>query len=185
MKKAKGIIYNMYSYLIPTMVLLVYIGYIAVRSSKNQPIVYVQDSKGFEELCKAITSFSSIVLGIYGFFVPMIIGKQEDDFVARFWSVIDRDKFSKDMKKVIFSGILTILLSSTLLIYDILPFAVVNAFVCALIWLVLFFSCCSYRFIGIFINLVVGKEKKKDLDKTVNIISEDRQQKIKDSFETF
>lgn len=184
MKKAKGIIYNTYSYLLPTIVLLVYIGYM-ILSSKKQPIVYIQNSEGFTELCKAIASFSAIVLGIYGFFVPIILGKQEDEFVSSFWSIINKNKFSKDMKKIIFSGILTVLLSSTLLVYDILPVVVVNTLVCALIWLVLFFSCCSYRFIGIFIRLVIGKERKNDLDKTVNVISEDRQQKIKDSFGTF
>lgn len=54
------------------------------------------DSKGFPEMCKAIVDFLSIVLGIYGFLIPAVIGRQ-DKFNKKFWETVDKKRFSKDV----------------------------------------------------------------------------------------
>ena len=157
MKYRKGLVFEYYSYCIPSILCVCYVIYLVVGYRSKTEICWLWKSEGFEELCKSIANFASIVLGIYGIFIPIIIGKMDENFSKRFWDTIDRDKFSRDIHRVILSGILTILLSSILLISDIMKGIVIASIIGVLIWVMLFFTCCSYRFIGIFIKLIVGK----------------------------
>lgn len=184
MTKIKYITYRVYSYIIPTIVLVVYLCYAFFADKGNCSIPLIQDSTGFLEACKSIANFSSIVLGIYGVLVPILLGKQEEKFIKRFWKLIDRKEFVRDMKKIIFSGILIILISSGLLISDIMSELVLNILICLLIWLLFFFSCSSYRLIGVFVSLIVGIDNKDDSQKKVDrLVSEEKEQEIKESFE--
>ena len=63
-------------------------------------IPWLGDSEGFSEMCKAIVDFSSIVLGIYGFLIPAVIGRQ-DKFNKIFWETVDKKRFSKDIQRLI------------------------------------------------------------------------------------
>lgn len=186
MNKVKEFLYRIYSYVIPTIVLVFYLCYFLFCGKENQNVLLIQDSEGFLEACNSIANFSSIVLGIYGVLMPILLGKQEEKFVKRFWDLIDRKEFVSDMKKIIFSGILIILISSGLMISDIMSELMVNIFVCSLLWLLFFFSCSSYRLIGVFISLIVGKEDKDSIKpKFESIVSEEIDQEIKSSFEEF
>ena len=186
MKKFKGVIYKYYMYIIPTIVLIVYlVNLLRGYMGKCDPIL-LQNSTGFLELCKAISGFSSVVLAIYGFIVPIVIGKQGDAFVKKFWELVDRDSFIKDMRRVLFSGILTTLISIGLLVVDIMSSILIDVFVSMLIWLLSFFACSSYRFVGILIELAVGKKIKSDSDMEIeDPITEEMSKEIKNNFEKF
>ncbi len=186
MKKIEGYKYKTYMYVVPTIILALYLvnlmcGYLG----KWEPIL-IQESEGFSEFCKAISGFSSVVLGIYGFIVPIVLSKQEDTYVKKFWTLIDRDEFIKDMKRVILSSILTILISIGLLIVDVMPPIVVNLSCSSLIWLLVFFAFSSYRFIGILITLAVGKKIKNDSEiKIEDPMTEEKSQETKQAFDKF
>ena len=110
---------NWYVYIVPSVLLVAYSVYVLVGVHKYS-IPWLGDSEGFSEMCKAIVDFSSIVLGIYGFLIPAVIGRQ-DKFNKIFWETVDKKRFSKDIQRLIISGMITILLSSGLLIADIYP----------------------------------------------------------------
>lgn len=98
---------NWYVYIVPSVLLTVYIVYVLVGVHKYS-IPWLAESKGFSEMCKAIVDFSSIVLGIYGFLIPTVIGRQ-DKFNKKFWETVNKKRFSKDIQRLIISGMITIL----------------------------------------------------------------------------
>ena len=83
--------YIIYMYVIPTGAVLWYIVWLILSCKTNFNIKLLQESDGFEELCKALLNYTSILLGVYGFFVPVIIGKMKEDFSLKFWKMIDRN----------------------------------------------------------------------------------------------
>lgn len=183
MKRAKTYIYKTYSYVIPTIIMIIYVCLVVFVKRNNLQVKLIHESLGFAELCKSISGFTSIVIGIYGFFVPIILGKQDDEFVKRFWNLIDKKIFISDIKKLVFSGISTILICSFLLVEDVLPEGIVIGSVCLLLWMVLFFSCSTYRFIGIFIGLIVGNWNKVDDEKVESMISEEDEENLRSRYE--
>ena len=151
---------NWYVYIVPSILLIAYVMYVLVGVHKYS-IPWLGDSEGFSEMCKAIVDFSSIVLGIYGFLIPAVIGRQ-DKFNKIFWETVDKKGFSKDIQRLIISGMITILLSSGLLIADIFS-PKMCAFVVGFLWWFLIFYCCnSIRFVSIFVSLIVEGQSKSD-----------------------
>lgn len=148
-------------YIIPTILCTLYIILIILNYKTNLDIKLLQDSQKFDDLCKSLLSYTSILIGVYGFFIPVIIGKMNEQFSQNFWKRINRNKFVRDNQRIFLSGIATVLLSAILLVSDILNVLFTNILICALIWSLLFFSCSSYRFIGIFIHLIIGDNKNK------------------------
>lgn len=104
-----------------------------------------------------------VVLGVYGIFIPVVIGKQ-DRFTNYFWQNINRDKFAKDVHKIILSGIFVIILSIVLTVSDIMNKKIVMILVGMMVWVLFFYACCTYRFLGIFIQLIVGSDTRKSDD---------------------
>lgn len=151
---------NWYVYIVPSALLAVYIVYVLVGVHKYY-IPWLGDSDGFSEMCKAIVDFSSIVLGIYGFLIPAVIGRQ-DKFNKTFWETVDKRRFSKDIQRLIISGMITILLSSGLLIADIFPLQLSESVVGFLLWFLIFYCCNSIRFVSIFVSLIVEGQSKTD-----------------------
>lgn len=146
---------NSYAYIIPTILCIAYILYIIWGvNGKNIHLKWIGLSNNFSEMCKALVDFSSIVLGIYGFLIPSVIGRK-DKFNETFWKNIDKHQFSKDVQKLIISGIITILLSTSLLLADVFSQKVCEILVGFLLWMLLFFCCNSFRFIKVFISLIV------------------------------
>lgn len=151
---------NWYVYIVPSVLLTAYIVYVLVGVHKYS-IPWLGDSGGFSDMCKAIVDFSSIVLGIYGFLIPAVIGRQ-DKFNKIFWETVDKKRFSKDIQRLIISGMITILLSSGLLIADIFPLKLYESVVGFLWWFLIFYCCNSIRFISIFVSLIVEGQSKPD-----------------------
>ena len=152
-----------YSYFVPTIILILYILYVVLGVNGKLALNWIADSKNFVNMCELITQFSSIVLGVYGIFIPVVIGKQ-DRFTNYFWQNINRDKFAKDVHKIILSGIFVIILSIVLTVSDIMNKKIVMILVGMMVWVLFFYACCTYRFLGIFIQLIVGSDTRKSDD---------------------
>lgn len=162
MKKYLYLLRAWVPYIIPSIFVIIYlIITFKLRLQGNNNDWYAR-TNGFIELCKSLVGFTTVILGIYGVVVPIAVGKMNDEVGKVFWSLIDRDRFINDVKRIIISGILNILFCSLLLIYDILPNGVITCFICIVIWTLLFFMFSSYRFISIFMSLI-SSNKKTDL----------------------
>ena len=187
MKKKCAKKYIIYMYVIPTGAVLWFIVWLILSCKTNCNIKLLQESVGFEELCKALLNYTSILLGVYGFFIPVIIGKMKEDFSLKFWKLIDRNNFAKDNHRIFLAGIMTILLGAILLLKDIMNIWVINILVIFLIWNLLFFSCSIYRFIGIFIRLIVGgKNQDKNSEyKITNPITESEKAELEEKIDKF
>ena len=160
-KQLRTLWLNTYVYLVPSVLCVAFIFYVRWGVYGKNPIPWIGDSKGFAEMCKAIVEFSSIVLGIYGFLMPAVICRQ-DKFNKYFWKNVDKQRFSKDIQRLITSGIVTILLSAGLLISDIFYRKLCEILVGCLCWLLIFFCCNSIRFISIFVSLIVEGQNECD-----------------------
>lgn len=77
-----------------------------------------------------------------------MIGKQ-DRFTNYFWQNINRDKFAKDVHKIILSGIFVIILSIVLTVSDIMNKKIVMILVGMMVW-VLFFTHVAHIDFGYF-----------------------------------
>jgi len=183
--KMKNIWTKYYSIIISIIALLMYLLYIYKVNGKAS-WKWIVDSEGFGEMCKAIAQFSSIVLGIYGFFIPVVMGKK-DRFSEYFWNNINRIAFAKDVRKIIISGIFTILISSILLINDVLPNIILIILIGLMIFCLTYYSCCTYRFLNIFINIIIGRrgESEQDNIEFAETISEYDKEKLNEVLEKF
>ncbi len=75
-----------------------------------------------------------IVFGVYGFFIPVVMSKR-DSFIDYFWQHIDRDRFARDVHKIILSGIIVVLMSVFLMVSDIMSKQSMFVLVGILIWI--------------------------------------------------
>lgn len=186
MKRLRTIWMKSYVYLVPIITCVIYILYVLVGVHGDKSLPWLGKSLGFGDMCKVIVEFSSIVLGIYGFLVPAVIGKK-DKFNKTFWENIDIRKFSKDIQRLLTSGIITILLSMILLISDIMSQLICEIIVGALFWMLIFFCCNSIRFINVFISLIIeghnydSDNKNDQVSKEQNELKEKLDRKL-DSF---
>ena len=185
--KIRKNILESYSYGIPTVVLIFYVLYIVFGIYGKAKWNWIGDSTGFKDMCTLITQFSSIVLGVYGFFIP-VEKKKKDSFTDYFWQHIDRDRFARDVHKIILSGIIAVLISVFLTVSDIMSKPSVFVLMGILIWILIFYVCNTYRFLGIFIHLIVGNSILQTQDSGLEIetpISESKKEKINSEMKKF
>ena len=164
-------------YVIPSIMTLIYAIIIIILFINGIKCDWYDSTAGFVELCKSLVGFTTIILGIYGVVVPIALGKMNDAFSKTFWELIDKRRFVADVKRIIISGIMNILFCSMLLIYDILPFALVNIIICIVIWTLIFFMLSSYRFISIFMNLIAPNDER--ISENEDSLSEEERAKLK------
>ena len=175
-----------YSFILTGIALLLYIVYLCMVANKKYTWPWIADSENFGEMCKSIAQFSSVVLGVYGFFIPVVIGKK-DRFSEFFWNNINREAFAKDIQKIIISGILTILISSVLLISDILSLVVLKVMIGMMIVCLTYYSCATYRFLNIFIRIIIGR-RSESIDNDLSFketLTENETQSLNESLNKF
>ena len=148
--------------MIPSIVVVVYIIAVMITNKKTPGAYWYEETSGFTELCKSLISFTSVILGIYGVVVPIALGKINTDFSVTFWNLINRERFAADVKRILISGILNILLCSLLIIRDVMTFYIITSLICLAIWTLLFFMISSYRFISIFMALIVQNQQSSN-----------------------
>lgn len=185
MKKARRVWLNCYQFIIPIVIEVLYLVYVISVLRSTTLIPWVADSKGFSEMCKAIAEFSSIILGVYGFFIPVVVGRK-NSFSDYFWSHIDKERYKNDFKRILISGILTIMVSAFLLMCDIIPRSIEMIMFGLLLIILVFYVCSTYRFINIFVSLIV--DNNDDTSKQVEIngmIADSEVQVLNDKLEKF
>lgn len=144
--------------------------YIAFGVYGKVALAWIGESKGFRDMCELVTQFSSIVLGVYGVFIPVVMGR-DDEYMKYFWTHIKRDDFVKDIRKIFISGICVILFSIVLMLYDVLGNNIVIFLVGAFVWCLVFYILSTCRFLNLFVRLALGnRSNMSESDETVGIV---------------
>lgn len=149
--KSKYIWYEIYCYVIPTVVLAGYICFWIFASFRAAETEY------FKDVCLGTVTFVSITLSLFGVLLTVLISlKEKSQMVQYFLQNVKGKSPMRLLKQIILSGLLTIMLLLTfLLLSEIQPLS--SGLFGAVIWFLMFFSCSMFRFINILIHLVFDK----------------------------
>ncbi len=131
--------------------------------------LYFWKATYYSDMLTAIITFLSIIIGIFGILIPTVISAKEDDksIANYFFQNADGVFFAKSIRKLISSGILSVICVCLLYLQDILNEKIYVWVFRISVFFTLYFCFGSYRFIGIMLGLLVGSESKKDAKKTV------------------
>lgn len=173
-----------YSYIIPSICTGAYIIYLVfVYFGKFTQVL--QCSRNFDEMLKTIVTFMSIILSVFGFLIPSFLsGKGKGTMVSYFLENADKKLFAVKLKNVVAFGLIDIFLTCVLLIDDILAREVTDVIIVIWMWILFYFLCSAYRFIGLIVNLIIidkehsaqkigneiPDEEKAELDKKIKSI---------------
>lgn len=162
---------EIYSYVLPTMIVIVYMIYILLVNKEVVSGKLIQDSKNFDKMLEALITFMSIILSVFGFLIPSFLsGKGEIKAINYFLKYADMKLFAKKLKNIVAIGLVNIFITSVLLLTDIISTSIINLVILIWLWLLFNFMCNSYRFITIMINLLIV-QKEDYVQKSANEIS--------------
>ena len=116
----------------------------------------LQNSKNFDEMLKTVVTFMSIILSVFGFLIPSFLsGKGKGAMVSYFLENADKKLFAVKLKNVVAFGLIDIFLTCVLLIDDIFSEKLTTAVILIWMWILFYFLCSAYRFIGLIVNLII------------------------------
>lgn len=169
---------EVYSYVIPFVLVLLYIVYIYMITNGVITGKLVQESRYFDKMLETLVTFMSIILSVFGFLIPSFLGgKGETETVNYFLKYADMKVFATKLKNVVAFGLIDIFLTCVLLIIDIIPETILNVVIVIWLWILFYFMCSSYRFISLMINLLVY-EKKRFVQEATNKVSKEDIEKV-------
>ena len=161
MKKDLANIWNKsYTWMIPCLTVLSVMGSNYIFDYRMADLCL---DDNFSDMLTAIITSMSIVISIFGFLMPSLVSAKSDKMVRYFIENADMEEFVKKIKSVIRSGMIGILFSIVLYVNENFFLHVRTVVLYAWLWINIKFVCCSYRFIGIIISLLL-KEKKDVYD---------------------
>jgi len=147
---------KLYTWLIPFFVVIILM---ILNHLSDFSMVLICEDDNFADMLSAIITSMSIIISIFGFLMPSLVSVKNEKMVKYFIENADMDDFVAKIKSVIRSGMIGILLSIVLYVNAYLILPVRTFLLYAWIGINANFVCCSYRFIGIIISLLL-KEKK-------------------------
>ena len=163
---------KIYSYVIPTFFLIIYILIILLMRTNIIDCDSIIDSENVNNMLEALITFVSIVIGVFGFLLPILITNKKDCGTVEFFlKKADKTKFIGQLKKIIIGGFLVVIVSSLLFLNDVLLTLVSDILIAILIWLIVFFMCNAYRFISLLLSILIT-EKEDDVKKVKNQMSD-------------
>lgn len=169
---------EIYSYIIPTLLTILYLIYILLIYKEKISGKLIQESKYFHDMLEILVTFMSIILSVFGFLIPSFLSsKGESDTINYFLEYADMKLFAAKLKNVVAVGLVNIFVTSILLLTDIIPNNVINIVILFWLWMMFFFMCSSYRFISLMISLLMT-QKKKIVQKTANKISDEEKEDL-------
>lgn len=124
----------------------------------------IWDATNYADMLTAIITFLSIVIGIFGILIPMIVSaKNEKNSMAEyFFEKADIKYFTKCMKSIFSSGMLSLICVCILYLEDIVEEVFLKWFLSFTVCSFVYFCCNAYRFIGIMINLLIRRRKNEN-----------------------
>lgn len=172
---------NIYAVAIPSIAASTYAVITLLISLNKLNWGVLTESKNLNEMLDAVITFVSIVIGVFGFLLPILIANKKDcGMVDYFFAKADLNKFTKNLKRVIMSGFIVIINSAIMFMNDIISNFIFNVICFLFVWFLLYFMCNSYRFISILLSLFMI-EKKERLKEEINTMP---REKVKELNET-
>lgn len=169
---------EVYSYVIPSVIVAGYLGYIILIKKGKIDAALIQESLYFEKMLEALITFMSIILSVFGFLIPAFLGgKGDTKAINYFLKYADMTLFAAKLKNIVAVGLVDIFITSILFLTDIIPKITMNIVIIIWLWLVFHFMCNSYRFISIMINLLLI-EKEDYVQKVANEVSEETKKEV-------
>lgn len=163
---------QVYSYVIPTILTIVYLAYLMAIYCYEKELPLIQESTNFDGMLEALVTFMSIILSVFGFLIPSFLsGKGESKAITYFLKYADMRIFSAKLKNVVAIGLIDTFFTCILFLRDIFSDVISNILIGVWLWLLFFFMCNSYRFISLMINLLV-EEKEEFVQKAANEVDE-------------
>lgn len=151
---------NIYCWIIPTSICLIYAVIYLLIKMRLLDWYNLFDSSNVNNVLEAIVTFISIVISILGVLLPLIIStKDSSEMIKWFFSVIDKQYFITSVRRIFLSGLLAVFVSCVLFFHDIFYENFNFLLSLTLIWLVLYFLTSSYRFISIFLRLLITEKE--------------------------
>lgn len=169
---------EVYSYVIPTILTILYMIYVILVEVQVVPGKLIQYSKYFHDMLEILVTFMSIILSVFGFLIPSFLSsKGESDTINYFLKYADMRLFAAKLKNVVAVGLTNIFMTSILLLTDIFSNYVIDVVIIVWLWMMFFFMCSSYRFISLMINLLMT-QKKKVVQEIANKISDEEKEEL-------
>jgi len=89
-----------YSYIIPTILTILYIVYLVAVYRHEKKLPLIQDSSSFEGMLEALVTFMSIILSVFGFLIPSFLsGKGESKCNNIFFKVCRYENLLSKVEK--------------------------------------------------------------------------------------
>lgn len=150
-----------YSVVIPSVMCIVYMVIYLLTQNGVLEFQYVTDSKNFTSMLESIITFVSIIIGVFGFLLPILIAsKDKFALVKYFIKSIDKTAFSFNLRMIIVGGFATVFISCMLFFFDIFSEWFKQSLIMMWIWLLFYFMLSSYRFISLLIRLFLEEKKE-------------------------
>ncbi|MDO4318307.1 MAG: hypothetical protein Q4C48_08905 [Lachnospiraceae bacterium] len=169
-----------YAIIIPTIciVLLVLLCWILKLDASR-----ILESKNINGLLEALITFVTIIVGVFGFLLPILISNQkEDNIITLFLRHANVKLFRRKLKNTIISGFVVVFLCCLLFLHDVLQLKATIVLALLTLWILLFFICSAYRFIGIILSLVIsGKNFESETSK---VAREEEMKSLKEKIES-
>lgn len=146
---------NTYCYVLPLINVVILFIISLIRGIKISALC---DGKYYNDMLTAVITYLSIVLSVFGVLIPAIMGSN-NNMVKYFFENADIEKFSRQIKNIFISGIINVLFTSLLFLFDVLNKNIIE--IILYVWVILlgYFSCNAYRFISIMIGILLRKKE--------------------------
>lgn len=122
--------------------------------------VKIWESNNFSDTLTSMVTFVSIIISFFGVLLTILISaKEKSELINYFLDSADKETFSSSIKKLILHGLLTVIVSAILFMYDIMCEYEIVICVCIGIFTLVRFTALTYRFTNILLMLFLKDRK--------------------------
>lgn len=171
-EKIKNSWRKIYSYVLPTIVVIVYI----IDHGVNK--FDIMKSSNIESALDSAITFVSIIISFFGVLLTILISAREKSkLINYFLDTIQKDLFVDCLKQMILSGLSVVFISAILYLNDILNERLNEFLVLCGIWMLVCFMSLTYRFIGILLSLFIYQKEEPNKKNNQEVVGE-RQKRL-------
>lgn len=122
--------------------------------------IKIWESKNFPDTLTSMVTFVSIIISFFGVLLTILISaKEKSELINYFLDTADKEVFASSIKRLILHGLLTVIISAILFMYDIMSECEIVIYVCIGIFTLVRFTTLTYRFTNILLMLFLKDRK--------------------------
>lgn len=159
-----------YSIVLPFLVCVIYLTIYILTQKGVLDFQDITESKNFTAMLESIITFVSIIIGVFGFLLPILItSKDKFALIKYFINSIDKKSFSFNLRMIIVGGFATVFITCMLFFFDIFSEWFKQLMILMWIWLLFYFMLNSYRFISLLVRLFLEEKHEPRKDQRISI----------------